>query len=143
MHRMRSPTWLETLRRKIHVSKSEKCGTRKAVLLILMQALYRKIEDPRTNEWMFSSAGELCGSLSRQGSPFLVPSTAHQSQCGPLPHAVKRTAPLEAEDHSSAKALTKDLKAMGLAAGGKLGTFKFSVLDRSSRRHCTRTSVRD
>jgi hypothetical protein len=52
------------------------------------------------------------------------------------------SAPLVAEQHSSAQAPTTDLKAMGLAAGGKLGLFKFSVLDRSSRRHHAETSER-
>ena len=34
-------------------------------------------------------------------------------------------APRETTDNSSVKVVTKDLKAMGLAAGGKLGNFVF------------------
>ncbi len=40
----------------------------------------------------------------------------------------------------STKVVTKDLKAMGLAAGGKLGTFRiFAVLDRLLSMFSTRT----
>jgi hypothetical protein len=162
MYRMRSPTWLKTLRRKIHVSKSKKCGTREAVLLILMQALYRQIEETRTKNWTnvpmelfclgsYSRlASESCalpcsaGQLHARGLPHSQPAIRDlQPRSGSRPRAVEDAAPSLAEEHSSAKAPTKDLKAMGLAAGGKLGILKFSVLDRSSKRHCTRTSVGD